>query len=99
MEEMYLINYFCSKCGKKNVKLWRQYQAFVGHIKLLCGNCALKDQGKNGPIDGDGCRESDFGKTDQIGWLVPAIPVDNTFWGYTSIPREDYNWWKQLKNN
>jgi hypothetical protein len=35
-----------------------------------------------------------YGKTDQIGWLIPAVPANNntTFWGYTSVPEKEVNW-------
>jgi hypothetical protein len=92
--------YVCSKCGAEGVKLWRQYQTVAENIKLLCGECALKDQGIDGPIDKEGRIESAFGgmMTDQIGWLVPAIPTDGTFWGYTSVPQDGIIWWKFLPN-
>jgi hypothetical protein len=71
--------YVCSECGAEGVKLWRQYQTVVENIRLLCGECALKDQGKAGPIDKEGKRKGICGLTDQIGWLVPAIPTEDTF--------------------
>lgn len=37
-------DYRCSRCGKGDVKLWRQYQTFADHIKLLCLTCAEADQ-------------------------------------------------------
>lgn len=92
--------YVCSGCGATGCKLWRDYQTFLEHQHLLCAPCAAKEQKKDiSTIDVDGCRESDFGgKTDQIGWMIPAIPDEegDTFWGYTSVPLEGVNWWRKL---
>lgn len=35
-------------------------------------------------IDANGTVESDVGRTDTIGWCVPAVPTEDgfTFWGY-----------------
>jgi len=93
-------DYKCSKCGAQGIKMWRQYNTFADHIELMCGQCALEDQGKKGPLDDRGMRQSevDNEKTDQIGWLVPAIPTEDesTFWGYTSVPASGVRWWKAL---
>jgi len=90
--------YVCSACEARGVKLWRQYQTFAEHIELLCAECALKDQKKTGPIDDDGKRESNGMRSDQIGWLVPAVPTEDggTFWGYTSVPESGVRWWRRL---
>jgi hypothetical protein len=91
-------SYRCSSCGATGVKLWRQYQTFLERIELLCASCALKDQIKDGPVDDDGRVEFEPGrKTDQIGWLVPAVPAPGgTFWGYTSVPDDRVRWWRAL---
>lgn len=87
----------CGSCGVTGCKMWREYQTFASHTKILCGTCALRDQGKVGPIDADGYRASTYGRTDQIGWLVPAVPThDGTFWGYTSVPDDGVAWWREL---
>ena len=91
--------YRCHGCGAAYCKLWREYQTFADNTKLLCAECALKDQKKSGPIDRDGKRpEKHGGPTDQIGWLVPAVPTADgeTYWGYTSVPRAGVTWWKSL---
>lgn len=92
------IDYKCTMCGVEGKKLWRQYSTFADHIKLMCAECACKDQNEAGPVGDDGKRESEYGRTDQIGWMVPAIPDDEweTFWGYTSVPQKDVEWWKGL---
>lgn len=92
--------YKCSACGAVGCKLWRQYNRIASAIELLCGGCALKDQGKNGPIDADGYVHDDEvgARCDQIGWLVPAVPTEDgeTFWGYTSVPAAGVKWWRAL---
>lgn len=88
----------CNNCGASGCKMWREYNTFANHTEILCGLCALNDQGKEGPIDADGKIGSEFGKCDQIGWLVPAVPdlEGLGFWGYTSVPAEACEWWRLL---
>ena len=93
------IEYKCSKCGVENVKLWRQYQTLACYVDLLCAYCAMEDQDKVGVVGEDGRRQSELGDwTDQIGWLVPAVPTVemDTYWGYTSVPQDRVEWWKKL---
>lgn len=97
------IKYHCDKCKAKNVKLWRGVHGCAddnGH-KLLCATCLAP----NVKVDEDGkAEESDdleiLGeyrmRTDQVkGWL-PAIPVGDTYWGYSSVPSQDVEWWVNL---
>jgi hypothetical protein len=93
--------YRCAKCGAEGVKLWRQYQTFAEHIRLLCAACALKDQGKSYEVGEDGKHDDGRGygyRTDQIGCLVPAVPTEEgeTFWGYASVPEAGCAWWYGL---
>ena len=91
--------YKCTTCGKHGCKLWREYQTFADHTELVCCDCAAKSQGKDvGSIDQAGMRETEYGRTDQIGWRVPAVPTEegDTFWGYTSVPLAGVSWWKAL---
>lgn len=108
------IEYKCSKCGADNCKLWRDYNTFLSHQDLYCVVCACANQSsKKTPIkptdfDADGKRpckhkyadgqEIDMGMTDQINWLVPAVPTEegDTFWGYTSVPEPLVVWWRNL---
>jgi hypothetical protein len=60
--------------------------------KLLCALCLapdliVDDQGK-------ALQPGEYGMyTDQIrGWL-PAVPVGDTYWGYSSVPSQDLEWW------
>ena len=102
------LGYKCGKCGVSGVKLWRDYQTFLEHQRLLCSDCAVKDQeedyvvgadGKHADYvtDGDGKR-THCGRSDQIAWLVPAVPTEegDTFWGYTSAPQPGCDWWGRL---
>lgn len=98
-------NYVCTGCKASRVKLWRQYNTFADHIELKCAACAAKDEGKD--ITGmtpDGMypmTEHFVGQlTDQIGWMVPAIPTEDgeSYWGYSSVPQEGVDWWKALPN-
>lgn len=95
--------YTCSKCGINGVKLWRQSNTFANHIKLMCADCASKDQKTDiSTIGNDGFYElEDEGigmLTDQIGDLIPAVPTieNDTFWGYTSVPQDGCEWWYAL---
>lgn len=101
------LGYHCSRCGERQVKLWRQYQTLACQVDLLCGDCAVADQNERGSTDtlrpgqrvgDDGKIEGLYGRSDQIGWLVPAVPTEDgeTFWGYTSVPDAGCKWWKSL---
>jgi len=71
--------------------------------KLFCASCALANQKKKGHIDPSGKYQSKYGLVDQIGSLIPAVPIDLTklqdiqsFWGYTSVPSSGCEWWSSL---
>jgi len=95
-----LPNYKCSDCGASNCKLWRLYQSC--RPELLCADCAAKDQKKDiSNIDEHGripCDTTGSGRTDQIGWYIPAVPIEDgeTYWGYTSVPEAGCEWWRKL---
>ena len=94
-------NYKCSKCDATSCKLWREYQTLLKHQSLFCAKCAAKDQKEDiSDIDADGRRKlEDFGgRTDQIGWYIPAVPAEenDTYWGYTSVPQAGCDWWRNL---
>ena len=93
-------SYACASCKTVGVKLWRQYQTFADNVRLLCGACACADQDRPGPVGDDGrvVDQRHGFRSDQIGWLVPAVPTEDgeTFWGYTSVPRDGVDWWKRL---
>jgi hypothetical protein len=87
----------CGACGAAGCKMWREYNTCSDYTKILCGQCALKDQGKTGTIDARGYIHGEHGRCDQIGWMVPAVPThDGSFWGYTSVPAEGVEWWRTL---
>lgn len=91
--------YRCTTCERHGCKLWREYQTCADYTELVCCDCAGKSQGEDvGQIDDDGMRPTEFGRTDQIGWRVPAVPTEDgtTFWGYTSVPLAGCEWWRKL---
>lgn len=85
--------YTCQNCKAVGVKLWREYNTFLSHQRLLCKKCIEAE-----------CSEyykklaKDYPETDQIGGMVPAVPTEDgtTFWGYTSVPPEGVDWWYRL---
>lgn len=88
--------YKCA-CGASGCKLWREYQTFSP--KLICATCAANECGEDiSDINADGMRNSEFGRTDQIGQYVPAVPDEEGvgYWGYTSIPESGCSWWCNL---
>lgn len=93
-------DYKCLQCGATNCKLWREYNTFLDHQRLLCAPCAGADQKKDvSNIDTDGKIPLEhLWKTDQIGWMVPAVPTEecDTYWGYTSVPQAGCEWWRKL---
>lgn len=90
--------YVCSACGAAGVKLWRQWNTMADHVQLLCAACAAPGV----TVDQDGkipfiVRGMDLGRTDQLdSGLAPAVPVGDTFWGYTSVPQDGVDWWRSL---
>jgi hypothetical protein len=90
--------YKCTKCNKTNCKLWREYQTSFDKTGLYCAICACNNQNKPWRLDRDGRRQDDPWKTDQIGWLMPAVPTEDgeSFWGYSSVPPDACEWWRKL---
>lgn len=96
--------YKCSKCKSTNCKLWREYNTFLDNQVLYCSICAGRNQKRDvSSITPEGkinwyFKGNNFGLTDQIGNLIPAVPTEqnDTFWGYTSVPEEGCIWWKNL---
>jgi hypothetical protein len=73
------MEYKCGVCGATGCKLWREYN-YLG-VNLQCAPCAAKSQKRDiSSINAEGMRELveyDWGKgqySDQIGWMVPAVP-------------------------
>lgn len=88
------VTYKCSKCGREGHKLWRQVHTFADQIRLLCRVCGTEDQLKQ--IDSYERSSLIHSRTSCLGDLVPARPVDGTFWGHTSGPQESVDWWRAL---
>lgn len=99
--------YKCDNCKGSNLKLWREYNTFADHTKLLCASCLEK---KN--VDKNGQHlETEYPSLgpimtyvishEKLGLMVPAIAVhpfrkSQSFWGYTSVPDEDIKSWQKL---
>lgn len=105
----YTVKYQCNKCKTEGVKLWRGVhgcQDKEGN-ELLCATCLapndkVDDEGRwQGPpykykdVSGNPC-EAEGLRTDQVNGWLPAIPVDDTYWGYSSVPSQDVEWWQAL---
>jgi len=93
------IQYSCGKCKREQCKLWRDYQTFLENQSLICAKC-IGEPAETIDDDGRVISKITGGRTDQIGWLVPAVPTPDykTFWGYTSVPEKDVKWWRSLQN-
>lgn len=93
-------SYKCHRCGAAGCKLWREYNTFLDHQVLLCARCAARRANTSiKSMDADGRRRISLGgRTDQIGWYIPAVPTkeNDTYWGYTSVPDEGVEWWRAL---
>lgn len=92
-------NYYrCSKCNQSGLKLWRKAQSFGIH--LHCAQCL----GYADRVDSEGLVDSNLcpgHRTDQLDpSFVPAVPDKRSnveaYWGYTSVPNEDVQWWRLL---
>ena len=101
----FTVDYRCGKCGAEGLKLWRGVhgcKSKEGH-ELLCAKClapdlVVDDQGKapSDPAKDANGRLIPLQDSDQVAGWLPAVPVDDTFWGYTSVPTADVRWWKAL---
>lgn len=95
-----LPSYFCWTCKKRGIKLWRFAQ--TSDFGLCCATCA----GQIHEMTPDGKVPSSIApghKTDQLDKSrVPAVPKTDleceAYWGYSSVPKEDVIWWKNLPN-
>jgi hypothetical protein len=91
-------DYKCATCGRSGCKLWREYSPIGQAAPLLCCDCAAKVEGKDvGQIDADGrVPGSHGGRTDQIGYYIPAVPHPDGFWPYSLVPEDRAAWWRSL---
>lgn len=102
-EDQFTVKYVCGGCGMDGVKLWR-----LGHAafdSLLCVACTCAEQNAQGHYEHtwdweqmtpEGRIEGPYGLSDQIGDRLPAVPVGDTYWGYTSVPDDGVAWWRGL---
>jgi hypothetical protein len=80
--------YVCGTCGISGIRLYRDYNIGMYAQELSCTLCTAL-MGK---------REYDPRRPHSFGWKVAAVPTEegDTFWGYTSVPREGVIWWDCL---
>lgn len=94
----FTVDYRCGSCGAADVKLWRGVHGCKsndGH-ELLCARC-LAPPGVTVGDDGRApCDMLRGQKSGQINGWLPAVPVGDTYWGYTSVPSQDADWWRAL---
>lgn len=100
-------SYTCGTCGAHGVKLWRDYNTFLEAQSLYCARCG-HDRYPDDDIPPVSEWDQRTGRhqclsipgmtTDQIKFLVPAVPTkdNDTFWGYTSVPDDGCKWWDSL---
>lgn len=79
--------YVCNCCGRRRVKLFRQYMVFADRPHLYCLDCALQQQSM---------LSKDSKRT--IGWLVAAVPTETgtAYWSYSAVPDAGIIWWDNL---
>ncbi len=97
------MTYQCCDCAVSDVKLWRALFHRTSRGKLRCCDCAAKNQHHLDIHDmaetGMHMNMNKTGMTDQIGCLVPAIPMkeSDAFSGdIQAYPEEDWAWWDRL---
>ena len=88
-----LLSLQCGTCAAQGVRLWRPYQ---GSSPLLCREHAEVERAKDDADEQVSTASVREIETDQIGWRVPAVPVGDTFWGYTSVPQAMVIAWNTL---
>jgi len=88
------MKYECHTCGSQNCKLWRESHCYSKDpIPLKCWKC-LEDFGHTINLSlTDQVHDSEL---NDVNW-VPAVPYDeDSYWGYTSVPENRVQWWKNL---
>jgi hypothetical protein len=82
--------YLCQRCKTSGVRLYRDYQTFLEHQRLLCTACAEKASSRARKVDPE--------NPHQCGWMVAAVPTEDgaTFWGFHSVPQAGVLWWDNL---
>jgi hypothetical protein len=80
--------YVCGTCGISGIRLYRDYNIGMYAQELGCTLCTAINSK----------REFDPRHPHSFGWKVAAVPTEegDTFWGYTSVPREGVIWWDSL---
>jgi hypothetical protein len=101
----FTVDYRCGKCRAEGLKLWRGVHgcADADGVELKCARCLAPDVevDAQGKADMGHCHDGcghliSKGRSDQIAGWLPAVPTDDTFWGYSSVPSADVEWWQAL---
>ncbi len=89
-------NYKCTKCGTTECKMWKERSSLF----LYCALCAGKKESVDvSSINKDGMILKNGELTNQIGYMFPAIPVDEQstrFYAYSFTPMKKIEEWKKL---
>lgn len=90
----FTVDYRCTKCKAEGLKLWRGVHGCEDGEgnKLLCAACLAPSV----VVDEHGKSREDGHYSDQVAGWLPAVPVDDTYWGYSSVPTADVRWWRTL---
>lgn len=92
------VGYSCLTCGVSGCKLWRMGASSC--VELTCCDCAgrIEQEDVSGIDDKGKMEDRIYGRIDQIGSYVPAVPDEDgdSFWGYCSVPEPGCVWWRNL---
>lgn len=92
METINAADYCCTECGATDVRLWREYQTFAPRV--LCTACLPEEKDREKVLNDEQKHTRPYVNT---GWWVAAVPNgDGNWWGYTSIPQDQLDWWRGL---
>lgn len=90
--------YQCAECHTNGVKLWRMGSS--SHVLLQCYLCVCKKEGVDPTsVDVDGTVPSRMGhgRSDQIGYHVPAVPhPTGGYWQYAAVDTDGAAWWRAM---
>jgi hypothetical protein len=86
----------CHICHRKDCKLYRRSASF--QLALMCIPCLCERFGfDTSDINLDGSNSLTNGW--EIGNYLPAVPDgEGHYWGWSSMPQEEFLAWKELPN-
>lgn len=80
-------NWILNKASDSDLKLLQEIISMKMRIQFRVGDTVQFDAKTRGII---------HGTITKMNGKVPAVPVDNTYWGYSSVPSQDLEWWVGL---